>query len=141
MSIVTTSPGGLSPRVRGNPGVAHEERRDIGSIPACAGEPALSKHLTFPLGVYPRVCGGTGLDVLPRLVRQGLSPRVRGNLVPVVDVGQLGGLSPRVRGNQASISVSADVKGSIPACAGEPRRGAALTTTGRVYPRVCGGTC
>ena len=50
---------GLSPRVRGNrtkrPGIV----RVVGSIPACAGEPAI-KVLTPPVTtVYPRVCGGT----------------------------------------------------------------------------------
>ena len=31
-------------------------------------------------------------------------------------------------------------RGSIPACAGEPRRSAMPPSTPRVYPRVCGGT-
>ena len=30
--------------------------------------------------------------------------------------------------------------GSIPACAGEPHKYAALVLAGGVYPRVCGGT-
>ncbi len=50
---------GLSPRVRGN--LAHRGRdcRAAGSIPACAGEPAISPAFTAALKVYPRVCGGT----------------------------------------------------------------------------------
>ena len=53
--------------------------------------------------VYPRVCGGTGSArmSLPRLA----------------------GLSPRVRGNLSRLSEKAQRKGSIPACAGEPRDG------------------
>ena len=37
--ITGSSPSGLSPRVRGNPGVARDRRGRVGSIPACAGEP------------------------------------------------------------------------------------------------------
>ena len=49
---------GLSPRVRGN-------RRppfpppDLGSIPACAGEPEFAAAQSDNWQVYPRVCGGT----------------------------------------------------------------------------------
>ena len=50
---------GLSPRVRGNLDVEEEAEESIGSIPACAGEPAVF-CLALPLTqVYPRVCGGT----------------------------------------------------------------------------------
>ena len=54
-------------------------------------------------GVYPRVCGGTpqGADF---------------------HEGQYG-LSPRVRGNQMKVRHDFAAKGSIPACAGEPRCG------------------
>ena len=51
---------GLSPRVRGNPGLPARYGRAAGSIPACAGEPI-----------------NRGLAALGLL---GLSPRVRGNL-------------------------------------------------------------
>ena len=50
-----------------------------GSIPACAGEPSTRPRVRGNLGhrgeVYPRVCGGTARP------REGLSPRVRGNLL------------------------------------------------------------
>ena len=50
---------GLSPRVRGNPYLAVVDRKMVGSIPACAGEPP-SQGAVQPLPeVYPRVCGGT----------------------------------------------------------------------------------
>ena len=70
--------------------------------------------------VYPRVCGGTAAlhAVVER--RLGLSPRVRGNL---------GGGSP------ATVA-----RGSIPACAGEPRLPTGTSSSVGVYPRVCGGT-
>ena len=78
---MTSAPDcGLSPRVRGNPvrlcrvvqvGAVYPRRvrgnRGLElpttsanrSIPACAGEPALSSPLGNPCRVYPRVCGGT----------------------------------------------------------------------------------
>ena len=52
----------------------------MGSIPACAGEPADSGVTPSPCWVYPRVCGGTLHIVLSPLYLSGLSPRVRGNL-------------------------------------------------------------
>ena len=50
------------------------------------------------------------------------------------------GLSPRVRGNLVRHVGYPNDRGSIPACAGEP---CALSTSrcqAEVYPRVCGGT-
>ena len=111
---------GLSPRVRGNqpgtlrspvcgrsiPRVCGGTRHICGpqmaarSIPACAGEPCPARHRPGRSPVYPRVCGGTNVIRLTGWAEQGLSPRVRGNLVdsddPLFDVR------------------------SIPACAGEP---------------------
>ena len=70
--------------------------------------------------VYPRVCGGTNWNTI--IPRQGL------------------GLSPRVRGNPAVLQIAGAVRGSIPACAGEPRHLCISVRRERVYPRVCGGT-
>ena len=50
---------GLSPRVRGNPGTCRTRLLQIGSIPACTGEPTSSTASRLPLRVYPRVYGGT----------------------------------------------------------------------------------
>ena len=50
---------GLSPRVRGNLDANRALLRGVGSIPACAGEPGLPAITPRPIGVYPRVCGGT----------------------------------------------------------------------------------
>ena len=133
---------GLSPRVRGNrhaairspdpfpvypracggtlPTVAAGSLRD-GSIPARAGEPALS----------------------PAVALRGLSPRVRGNRHPseLACPGN-GGLSPRVRGNRPAWANRTKPRRSIPARAGEPSRTSARGTLnqGGVYPRACGGT-
>ena len=91
-----------------------------GSIPACAGEPAMSSKTLPATPVYPRVCGGTGY-LTPRGLR-------------------LPGLSPRVRGNRLAQWQVANQPRSIPACAGEPRGGGSTALRRRVYPRVCGGT-
>ena len=113
-------PKGLSPRVRGNPPAHPGGGGRQGSIPACAGEPTTAAPATIRATVYPRVCGGTREPGRDRGARAGLSPRVRGNRP-----GGGGFCRPR---------------GSIPACAGEPRvRKSAYSASG-VYPRVCGGT-
>ena len=51
--------GGLSPRVRGNPGGNDGPGVNAGSIPACAGEPIGAVSGCCAIAVYPRVCGGT----------------------------------------------------------------------------------
>ena len=91
---------GLSPPVRGNRFGVVRHSLPPGSIPACAGEPALSNTAAYWYVVYPRLCGGTRIRV-PALTRDmGLSPPVRGNLIDDVN--------PFFRAR------------SIPACAGEP---------------------
>ena len=70
---------GLSPRVRGNRGPCGEGAERSGSIPACAGEPHSNATGHRGRRVYPRVCGGTAVGVLPGFPSDGLSPRVRGN--------------------------------------------------------------
>ena len=111
---------GLSPRVRGNLERDKTQDRIDRSIPACAGEPATVVECARMQGVYPRVCGGTGL-------RQ---PPTR----------EAGGLSPRVRGNHEGPGPVARRLGSIPACAGEPGNPSRWLKVVEVYPRVCGGT-
>ena len=111
---------GLSPRVRGNPGSRGRCPTSSGSIPACAGEPSLTASQARELQVYPRVCGGTWSAVRPTILSNGLSPRVRGNLLTADD--------------------DAKLTGSIPACAGEPAYFNDSGNADAVYPRVCGGT-
>ena len=115
------TPGtGLSPRVRGNLNAEPEPEQAHRSIPACAGEPLRTSDWLSPGGVYPRVCGGTSGGCSSGMVRYGLSPRVRGNLI--------------------ERNASLDFDRSIPACAGEPPSTQEPQPTRRVYPRVCGGT-
>ena len=111
---------GLSPRVRGNQAPDAIGLAPFRSIPACAGEPARQKTSLESSTVYPRVCGGTSMDLIPAR-----SP---------------GGLSPRVRGNRPRDANPRLWQGSIPACAGEPVGGETPSAAAAVYPRVCGGT-
>ena len=113
-------PGGLSPRVRGNPAIFMRIPRQRGSIPACAGEPDTQPASASASRVYPRVCGGTSIG------QQAGAPKR--------------GLSPRVRGNRSRSSASIRTWGSIPACAGEPGATSLTQSGASVYPRVCGGT-
>ena len=98
----------------------HLTGRLAGSIPACAGEPETAGASAPSGGVYPRVCGGT---------RAGRDAGMH-----------WGGLSPRVRGNRIKRARRAADFRSIPACAGEPTGALGGAKTGKVYPRVCGGT-
>ena len=111
---------GLSPRVRGNLAMRRQHFLQVGSIPACAGEPWLRGDHGEPREVYPRVCGGTTDTDSASKTQEGLSPRVRGN--------PSRRLLPGVCGR------------SIPACAGEPQHRRRQLASRRVYPRVCGGT-
>ena len=111
---------GLSPRVRGNPAAPASVCHSPRSIPACAGEPIQPASFASRTTVYPRVCGGTAAIAAVQSVRQGLSPRVRGN-----------------RDDDDAVG---DADRSIPACAGEPADGGIVRSVWKVYPRVCGGT-
>ncbi len=70
---------GLSPRLRGNhydPLVASQCRR---SIPALTGKPLVSSLRPADARVYPRAYGETQGHKAADTLRQGLSPRLRGN--------------------------------------------------------------
>ena len=131
---------GLSPRVRGNRCRSGCGAATDGSIPACAGEPTKRLNNGRTRRVYPRVCGGTRFRRRRRWRRRGLSPRVRGTEVREMASRSIFGLSPRVRGNPFLAAKVPPEIGSIPACAGEPRRRRGPDYRRRVYPRVCGGT-
>ncbi len=116
----TTSPAGLSPRMRGNPRGEFDARRHEGSIPAHAGEPTRHTAPRRSRRVYPRACGGTRPTVAPPTKAKGLSPRMRGNRTGAT----------RTRAGC----------GSIPAHAGEPVIMSLTPSHCGVYPRACGGT-
>ncbi len=94
--------------------------RDGGSIPACAGERRSHPCPRSRSWVYPRVRGGTASALVTAAGTAGLSPRARGNRE-----------RRRLRGS---------VRGSIPACAGEPPSLGRSQSLAQVYPRVRGGT-
>ena len=127
---------GLSPRVRGNlcrngpqaGSMRGQKPSNMGSIPACAGEPGASWRTI--LTVYPRVCGGTRCTHYDAVMSAQVYPRVCGGTVSglkqlsVAQDSGMSGLSPRVRGNPLQVVLfvgDLDGGGSIPACAGEPR--------------------
>ena len=112
--------GGLSPHVRGNPDVGMEPHVQPGSIPARAGEPDGSSAAALYCWVYPRTCGGTPATFFFWNFGHGLSPHVRGNLLPS--------------------AAAARSRGSIPARAGEPELVSRRHCLCEVYPRTCGGT-
>ena len=87
-------------------------------ISAWYGEPRPDRQRQSSYRVYPRVGGGAGSTLALTAGGEGLSPRGRGS--PVGDRGR------------------AEDEGSIPAWAGEPLMMTAITSPGRVYPRVGG---
>ena len=116
----STQQGQLSPRVRGNRPTHHGITNHRRTIPACTGEPRPGPPAAGAAPDYPRVYGGTeGWHELYR-IREGLSPRVRGN---------------RQHGQRL-----ADEGWTIPACTGEPRQGPVSAQRPQDYPRVYGGT-
>ncbi len=110
---------GPSPRVRGSPRLERLTRPALGSIPACAGEPAAYQRSSRAGGVHPRVCGGADADV--HLAALGTGP------------------SPRVRGSRGESARRGSEPRSIPACAGEPLLRHHCACGPGVHPRVCGG--
>ena len=111
---------GLSPRVRGKLRPPAPFLGGYRSIPACAGEALAGKVQQWAVEVYPRVCGGSG--------------------VGVVETSSSWGLSPRVRGKRYAGAVLPGAERSIPACAGEADWRSPSPSSGKVYPRVCGGS-
>ena len=111
---------GLSPRARGNLALVGASNGFHGTIPACAGEPHRNRGANVLDGDYPRVRGGT-------------ADWTRGAVY-------VEGLSPRARGNRQQRGIVHAVRGTIPACAGEPLSRQAANFIAGDYPRVRGGT-
>ena len=130
--------------MRGNrcqPNPFHYRR---GSIPARAGEPpGRPGGNSQGMPVYPRACGGT---CTPSRSQESsgptVYPRACGGTTTTADMNKMGqGLSPRVRGNLIRhLPVSTECSRSIPARAGEPLQRLPAARRVQVYPRACGGT-
>ena len=118
----TTHPpaGGLSPRVRGNPGGAFMGRDQYGSIPARAGEPRVPGGPATHRRVYPRACGEPPMEE-EDATEEEVYPRA------------CGGTRRPQRHHQPR-------QRSIPARAGEPPVLLPDVLVNWVYPRACGGT-
>ncbi len=111
---------GLSPHARGNLVQMQHAAAAPGSIPACTGEPWCAWFGLTRSRVYPRMHGGT-------------TPQHRRQAV-------IQGLSPHARGNQALERGEDVIRGSIPACTGEPVMLYSPLIGCWVYPRMHGGT-
>ena len=111
---------GLSPRGRGNPYQSPRLICPVGSIPAWAGKPEPRKGVIVWAEVYPRVGGETFSIYAYHDMRQGLSPRGRGNQL-------------------LHVRTQLDAR-SIPAWAGKPESTRPYGGACRVYPRVGGET-
>ena len=80
---IRPSRAGPSPRWRGNRCRTSFRERGWGSIPALAGQPCTPLGLRRASRVHPRAGGATGAGRLALVIRQGPSPRWRGNrLIP-----------------------------------------------------------
>ena len=109
---------GPSPRVRGIPQRVPDLLLGPGSIPAGAGNPVRAALVMQLEWVHPRGCGESQRLVRPNGPARGPSPRVRG--IPCSGMRRPGMI------------------GSIPAGAGNPRRGGGPPPRPRVHPRGCG---
>ena len=78
LTVMRLPPWGLSPRVRGIQRLAPVGESQIGSIPACTGNPWSRPRPGPRARVYPRVYGESSMAMMRWLPIQGLSPRVRG---------------------------------------------------------------
>ncbi len=111
---------GPSPLTRGNRDAGRAPVHRRGSIPAHAGQPTTRACARWPCRVHPRSRGATLLKGIVAEPDEGPSPLTRGN--------------PTVACPRASAS------GSIPAHAGQPRRGADPAAEHGVHPRSRGAT-
>ena len=131
---------GLSPRGRGNRSPTSQVWPKVRSIPAWAGEPWCSDAGMGIAKVYPRVGGGTIVQLAPTEVLRGLSPRGRGNPgCDYVDILKAGSI-PAWAGEPSSPSASLQWSLVYPRVGGEPPRLQSRGAPIRVYPRVGGGT-
>ena len=151
---------GRSPRARGSLDRLLVLIVEVGSIPACAGEPRARGTCAARCGVDPRVRGGAALPMYSSIFEKGRSPRARGSLASLVEqlvhpgsipacagepigmqtLGEDRRVDPRVRGGATgSGSVYGAGQGSIPACAGEPSLALRRLCGMGVDPRVRGG--
>ena len=109
---------GTSPRMRGKHPGHTRGSVTYGNIPAYAGKTNASPHQQSSQPEHPRVCGENLQEKIPRLHREGTSPRMRGKLPP----------TPR----------GIDHLRNIPAYAGKTASRTVRVVSPKEHPRVCG---
>ena len=109
---------GSSPRVRGTLGLEVRDGPVLGIIPACAGNTSTASRPSRSTWDHPRVCGEHPLR-------------------PKAPTGSTGS-SPRVRGTRSQVLRVRELRGIIPACAGNTQVAYGRIPNTRDHPRVCG---
>ncbi len=117
-AIEYTSNIGSSPRMRGTRPGSTPGGHDPGLIPAYAGNTVRRSPTTSVTPAHPRVCGEHSLPGSRRL--------------------RSAGSSPRMRGTQVSTRSADEVRGLIPAYAGNTPGPYSNSTRPAAHPRVCG---
>ena len=112
---------GSSPRMRGTHRRTTRTCRDVGIIPAYAGNTFREQFAGNEAGDHPRVCGEHTYSNIEQSWIEGSSPRMRGTLLC------------GYRGD--------GWRGIIPAYAGNTMREASPNRGNRDHPRVCGEHC
>ncbi len=110
---------GRSPHARGSLPAGILDKTKSGSIPACAGEPSAPQPCRWCTRVDPRMRGGAYVKASPAL--------------------GVGGRSPHARGSRSRPLRRDRCRGSIPACAGEPKTFFSVLAVLWVDPRMRGG--
>ncbi len=115
---VPTTILGSSPRVRGTVAVFNALYTAFRIIPACAGNSSGRSTKRGRSRDHPRVCGEQPVRLRCRGTSRGSSPRVRGTVLPLINVWCIDGI--------------------IPACAGNSVFQRTCFCWERDHPRVCG---
>ena len=145
--------------MRGTQYFAYSRSREVGIIPAHAGNTSLARRLSSVSRDHPRACGEHYSAYQTAISAGGSSPRMRGTLLassmtafrggiipahagntPPIRVGtrrQLGS-SPRMRGTLAVCKGLTGVAGIIPAHAGNTMERWSLLQHSWDHPRACG---
>ncbi len=119
-AATTERPMGLSPLARGNPGQKRKRIKQMGPIPARAGQPSARHTRTDLFWAYPRSRGATNLQDGGAMCVWGLSPLARGNL--------------------NELAYGCACPGPIPARAGQPSCDVGKAEQDGAYPRSRGAT-
>ena len=92
--------GESPPRVRGKDAFQGCLIQTCGITPACAGKSLSYRRMPPRLGDHPRVCGEKGRQASPRSASPGSPPRVRGKVPTKTLSEQLDGITPACAGKR-----------------------------------------